>query len=156
TPGKKEEELKDLESAFKKFKLKLLVTGATYSKYQADRIKNITDKLGMDNLAPLWHIEPLDELNELADKFDAIITSVSAEGFDDTFLGEKIDQKMIKKLIVLNKKYDVNMLFEGGEAESFVLNAPLFKKKIKIKKSRKDWNGTRGMFFIEDAELVSK
>jgi diphthine-ammonia ligase len=156
TQGRKEEELKDLEKAFKDNHVKFLVTGATYSKYQADRIGKIADRMGIESMAPLWHIEPLKELNELAEKFEAIITSVSAEGFDDTFLGERIDQEMINKLIVLNQKYNINMLFEGGEAESFVLNAPLFKKRIKINKARKEWSGTRGIYIIEDAELVSK
>lgn len=156
TEGKKEDELKDLENAFKENNVKLLVTGATYSRYQADRIRKITDRLGIENLAPLWHIEPLEELNELAEKFEVIIASVSAEGFDEWYLGRKIDQEMINKLILLNQKYNINLVFEGGEAESFVLNGPLFKKKIKINKARKEWNGTRGTYIIEDAELIGK
>lgn len=156
TAGKKEDELIDLEEAFKSLDIKLLVTGATYSRYQADRIHNITKKLGIESLDPLWHVKPLDELNELAERYDAIISSVSAEGFDDSFLGARIDKKIIDKLIALNKKYNINMVFEGGEAESFVLDAPLFKKKVKIKKARKEWNGTRGIYIIEEAELVSK
>ncbi len=156
TEGKKEDELKDLEKAFKDNGVELLVTGATYSRYQADRIRKITDRLGIENMAPLWHIEPLAELNELAERFEAIITSVSAEGFDDSYLGARIDQGMINKLILLNQKYNINMLFEGGEAESFVLDAPLFKKKIKVSKARKDWNGSRGTYTIEEAELAKK
>lgn len=156
TKGKKEEELKDLEKAFKDLDVRLLVTGATYSKYQADRIAKIAERLKIENMAPLWHIEPLVELNELAEKFEVIIASVSAEGFDDSFLGKRMDQEMINKLILLNQKYNINMLFEGGEAESFVLDAPLFKKKIRINKAKKEWTGTRGIYMIEDAELVRK
>lgn len=156
TEGKKEEELKDLEAAFKKYDVKLLVTGATYSKYQADRIQKITDKLGIENMAPLWHIPPLDELNELSEKFEVIISAVAAEGLDDSFLGERIDQNMIERLVKLNKKHNINLVFEGGEAESFVLDAPLFKKKIKIKSARKEWNGINGIYIIEDAELAKK
>jgi diphthine-ammonia ligase len=156
TEGKKEDELKDLEEAFKDNDVKLLVTGATYSKYQADRIRKITDRLGIDNIAPLWHIDPLDELNELSEKFEAIITSVSAEGLDESFLGKKIGPTIIKKLVELNKKYNINMLFEGGEAESFVLDAPLFKKRIQIEKARTEWKGNRGTYIIEKAKLVNK
>lgn len=156
TEGKKEEELKDIEKALIDNEVSLLVTGATYSVYQADRIKRITDRLGIDNMAPLWHIDPLEELNELAERFEAIITSVSAEGLDESYLGKRIDGDMIKRLAELNKKYKINMLFEGGEAESFVLNAPLFKKRIKINKARTEWNGVSGAYFIEDAMLLSK
>src|SRR5271157_2000483 len=86
TEGKKEEELDDLERVFLKNNVKLLITGATYSKYQANRINAIAKKLEIDHIAPLWHIEPLDELNELAERYNVIITSVSAEGMDTSFL----------------------------------------------------------------------
>ena len=156
TEGIKEEELKDLEKVLVDNNVKLLVTGATYSKYQGDRVNDLCKKLGIEHIAPLWHIEPLDELNELAEKFDAIITSVSAEGFDQSFLGKRIDQGIIAKLVALNKKYGINMLFEGGEAESFVINAPLFRKRIEIEKAHVDWKGNTGAYIIEEARLVDK
>ncbi len=156
TEGEKEKELADLEKAFVDNKVKLLVTGATYSRYQADRIKNITDKLGIENLAPLWHIEPIEELNELAETFDVIISSVSAEGLDESFLGRRIDNETIEDLKKVNRKYGINLLFEGGEAESFVLDAPLFNKKIRINRAAKEWHGTGGIYIINDAELVNK
>ncbi len=156
TEGKKEEELSDLETALLKNNVKLLVTGATYSKYQADRIKAITDKHGIENIAPLWHIDPISELTELSENFNVIMTAVAAEGLDETFLGKRIDEQLIKKLIILNKKNGINLVFEGGEAESFVLDAPLFNKKIVIKNSKKEWNGERGVFEILDAVLENK
>ena len=33
----------------------------------------------------------------------------------------------------LNEKFKINPAGEGGEYESFVLNCPLFKRKLKIK-----------------------
>ncbi len=156
THGEKELELKDLEETLIKNDVTLLVTGATYSKYQAERIAKILDDNNMESVNPLWHIEPLDELNELADDFDAIITSVSAEGFDESMLGKRIDGSIIKKLQELNKKHGANMLFEGGEAESFVLDAPLFKKKIEILDAQKEFSKGRGTYTIKDAKLVSK
>ncbi len=156
TAGRKEEELADLKKALIDNDVRTLVTGATSSKYQGDRINSISRELGIEHLAPLWHIEPELELAEIAKDFDAIITAVSAEGFDESFLGSRIDESMIARLCELKRKYRINMLFEGGEAESFVLDAPLFKKKISIEKSRKEWSGDRGMFMIEQARLVEK
>ncbi len=63
---------------------------------------------------------------------------------------------MIGKLRALKEKYGINMLFEGGEAESFVLDAPLFKKRIVINQAKSEWNGNRGMYLIEDAALNDK
>ena len=156
TKGEKELERMDLERVLKENDVKLLVTGATYSSYQADRINNICKNLGIESVAPLWHIEPLEELNELSSDFNAIITSVSAEGFDKSFLGARIDDKIIKRLQELNKRYKVNMLFEGGEAESFVLDAPLFRKRIIIEKAKTEWDGSTGRYMIEQAHLESK
>ena len=156
TKGEKEKELDDLRESLVENKVDMLVTGATYSEYQANRINGICKKLGIEHAAPLWHIDPLEELNEIARNFEAIITSVSAEGLDRTFLGKKIDNDIIIRLQDANRRYGIHMLFEGGEAESFVLNAPLFKKSIQIVKARTEWNGVSGAYFIEDAKLVGK
>ncbi len=156
TSGEKEKELEDLEMALKENGVDALVTGATSSRYQFDRIGRIADKLGIDNIAPLWRIEPLEELREIASKFDAIITSVSAEGLDETFLGKRIDDLMVDRLMEASKKYKINPVFEGGEAESFVLDAPLFRKRIEIASARKEWNGVRGTYIIESAKLLEK
>lgn len=156
TEGKKEEELDDLKRVLKDNNVEFLVTGATYSKYQGDRVNRIASSLNIEHFAPLWQIDPEIELAEVSNTFNAIITSVSAEGFDETFLGRRIDQEMIVRLRELNKRYGINMLFEGGEAESFVLDAPRFKKRIEIKKAKKEWNGNRGMYIIEKAGLEDK
>ncbi len=156
TEGKKEEELGDLETALKENKVTEVVTGAVASTYQKNRVDAICQKLNIVHHSPLWGIDPEKELKELSGRFNVIITQVSAEGFDDRMLGRKIDEDMIKMLIKLHEKYRVNLLFEGGEAESFVLDAPLFKKKIEIKSSRKEWEGTVGRYVIEDAALVDK
>jgi diphthamide synthase (EF-2-diphthine--ammonia ligase) len=43
--------------------------------------------------------------------------------------------------------------FEGGEAETFVIDCPLFFNSIKINEFTKNWDGYRGRFEIVDAEL---
>lgn len=156
TEGRKEEELKDLENVLKENDVRLLVTGATYSRYQADRIDDICKRLGIEHLAPIWHIEPMDELRTLEKDFDAIITSVAAEGLDESFLGKRIDDSIIKRLQEANKKHGINMLFEGGEAESFVLDAPLFRKRIEVLRSHVEWKGNSGAYIIDDARLADK
>ncbi len=156
TAGEKEKELQDLERALEENKVKALVTGATYSRYQADRINAIAKKLGIEHVVPLWHTEPEDELQELSKDFDAIITSVSAEGLGTELLGRRIDERVIGTLREARRKHGINMLFEGGEAESFVLDAPLFKKRIVVKAAHSEIRGDSGTYVIDDAELVGK
>ncbi len=156
TLGEKEAELVDLESALRENSVTEIVTGAVASRYQADRINAICKKLGVVHHAPLWGMDPQRELEEIAAKLNAIITRVSASGLDQSFLGKRIDREMVKTLEKLKKRYGINMSFEGGEAESFVLDAPLFKKRIKITWSHVLWRGSSGDFVIDNAVLEAK
>ncbi len=49
---------------------------------------------------------------------------------NNSFLGMKIDENFIKKFRNLNQKFGISMIGEGGEFESFVLNCPLFNKRL--------------------------
>lgn len=156
TKGEKELELADLERALRESGISVLVTGAIASEYQKSRVESICNRLGIKHIAPLWHMDPKSELEEIASSFNAIITQVSAEGLDSTFLGERITEGLIARLEKLNKAYGINMSFEGGEAESFVLDAPLFKKRIEVKKAHKVWDGKTGQYIIDEAFLAPK
>ncbi|MBU1136032.1 MAG: diphthine--ammonia ligase [Nanoarchaeota archaeon] len=143
TKGEKEEELKDLEKAIndakKKYNIEGVVTGAVGSVYQASRIQKICDKLGLKCFNPLWKKDQIELLNELIEnRFEIIIVGVFAYPLGKEWLGKKIDKEFIEKTKTLKKIYKINPAGEGGEFESFVINCPLFKKKLKIK-SYKDF-----------------
>ena len=138
TKGKKEEELEDLETAIKKaikkYKIEALISGALASNYQKSRIDKLCKKLNIISISPLWKINPNNYLKELIkNKFEVIITGVAADGLNESFLGRKIDNNLIQDF----KKLNINPAGEGGEYETFVLNCPLFKRKLKIKKQKK-------------------
>jgi len=71
-------------------------------------------------------------------------------------LGRKLDDQAIKDLEKLHEKHGVHIGGEGGEYESFVLDAPMFKKKIRIIHAHKEWDGIRGAYIIDSAELIGK
>lgn len=138
TSGKKESELKDLEfaikSAIKKYKISGIVTGAIQSVYQSSRIQKICNKLKIECFNPLWLTNEEEYLKELLkNKFKVILTGVFAYPLDKSFLGKEINKKFIEEIKLLNKKYGISMIGEGGEFETFVLNCPLFKKPLKVK-----------------------
>ena len=138
TKAEKEEELKDLETAMKKaireYKIEALISGALASSYQKSRIDDLCRKLRIKSVAPLWHVDPENYLGELIkNKFEVIITGIAADGLNESFLGRKIDKKLIQDL----KKLKIHLGAEGGEYETFVLNCPLFSKKIEILESEK-------------------
>ena len=141
TKGQKEEELKDLEKAIQKakreFGIGAVVTGAVASVYQTSRIQKICDKLNLECLNPLWQKNPEEYWDELLKNgFEIIITGVSADGLGEEWLGQKIDWRILNKLKEIKSKFGIHLSFEGGEAETFVLNCPLFSRELKIKKFR--------------------
>jgi diphthine-ammonia ligase len=143
-----------LQNAKEQFHIEGLVHGGIQSKFQKDKFENICSKLNLKVIAPLWNTDPEHYMNELVDsEFDFIMTTVSSDGLDDSWLGKTISKSDIISLKHLSEKFGFNLNFEGGEAETFVTNCPLFTNSIKINQSEKKWDGYRGRFEIVDAEL---
>lgn len=143
-----------LKSAKEKFGIDGLVHGGIKSKFQKEKFSSVCEKLGLSVLSPLWDSEPKKYMNDLIDSnFDFIMTTVSSDGLDDSWLGKPISKSEIDKLIQLSEKFGFNLNFEGGESETFVTNCPLFSYPIKIIQFEKNWDGYRGRFEIVDAEL---
>jgi len=137
TEGEKEKELFDLKNAIKKavekYHIKGIVTGAIASNYQRERISAICEKLGIECINPLWGKEQFQLLQELVEKkFEVIVVGVFALGLEN-FLGRKIDKKFISDIRKVYDKYMINPSGEGGEYETFVLNAPKFKHGLEIR-----------------------
>jgi diphthine-ammonia ligase len=159
TKGKPEEELKDLEAAvaqaIKGFEIEGVVTGAVESVYQAARIQKICNRLGIWCFNPLWKRNQKELLEEIvAEGFNVIVSGVFAYPLDKTWLGKQIDEDIIAKLVALSREYGLSPSGEGGEIETTVLNAPMFKKKIEILNSEAEAKGNSGVFRIKQARLV--
>lgn len=143
-----------LQTAKEKYQIEGIVHGGIKSNFQKDKFENICSKLNLTVFAPLWDTEPTEYMNELIDtSFDFLLTTVSSDGLDDSWLGKIISKSDIVTLKNLSEKFGFNLNFEGGEAETFVINCPLFSNSIKINQSQKQWDGYRGRFEIVDAEL---
>ncbi|MCV0402006.1 MAG: diphthine--ammonia ligase [Nitrosopumilus sp.] len=143
-----------LQRAKDKFKIDGLVHGGIKSKFQKEKFESICSKLNLKVIAPLWNSEPEHYMNELIhSKFDFMMTTVSADGLDDSWLGKIITKSDIVSLKNLSEKFGFNLNFEGGEAETFVVDCPLFTFPIKINHFKKEWDEYRGRFEIVDAEL---
>lgn len=144
-----------LEKAKKDFGIEGIVHGGLFSDYQRTRFETIGNNLNLKVLSPLWHIDQKNYLKELLDsKFKFIITSVTSAGLDESWMGREITGDDVEQLILLSEKYGFNLTFEGGEAETFVVDCPLFYSPIGIVKANKIWDGYRGRFEITEAILV--
>jgi diphthine-ammonia ligase len=162
TRGEKEKELLDLESAIRKaksdYKLTGIVAGALFSKYQYDRVVKICDSLNLDCFAPLWQTNQETVVRDIIESgFEVIVTKIASQGLDESFLGRKIDYPLLEEFIFLNKKNGFHIAGEGGEYESLVLDAPMFRKRIVISASKKIMHSDiAGTLEIESAFLEEK
>lgn len=161
TRGEKEKELGDLEDAIaiaaREYQIEGVVTGAVESVYQTTRVQRICYRLRLFCFNPLWKHDQkalLDEL--LVKRFKVIISGVFAYPLDETWLGKQIDIEMIDRLVKLQGQYGLSPSGEGGEIETTVLDAPMFKEKIEILDSNCDFRGNAGVFTIKQARLTQK
>ena len=145
---------KILIQAVNEYQIKGLVHGGIQSQFQKEKFENLCTKLNLKSITPLWNRNPLEYMNELiSSNFVFIITSVSLSGLDDSWLGKTITKNDVDTLYALSKKFGFNLTFEGGEAETFVVDCSLFSHAIKIIQGKKIWDGYRGRFEIVDARL---
>ena len=145
-----------LEKAKEDFHIDGIVHGGISSEFQKKCFENICQENDLKIVTPLWNTYPKEHMNDLISSgFKFILTSVSSAGLDETWLGKIISISDISRLGELSDKYGFNLNFEGGEAETFVVDCPLYSQPIKISKSEKIWDGYRGRFEIEAASLNS-
>lgn len=146
-----EEMLRVLKS---KDKLDGLVTGAVASDFQKTRFDNMCEKLGLRSFSPLWHKSPERLVEDLmTGGFRIIMSGVAAAGLDGSWLGRELTRVEWGHLREISRRYGLHLSGEGGEYETFVVDAPQFAKAISITESEKVWSGQSGYLNIRRALL---
>jgi len=141
-------------SAKENYSIDGIVHGGILSQYQKDNFSLSCKKNNLKIISPLWNMEPESYMKELlSENFEYIISTVSSDGLNDSWLGRTIQENDLVELKKLQEKFDFNLNFEGGEAETFVTNCPLFEKPLLIQDSITEWDGYRGRFEILEAKL---
>jgi len=158
TKGVKEKELNDLadslQSLTKKIGIDGIVSGAVASEYQRTRLDNLCEGLGLRSFAPLWHKNQQQLVQEQIESgFEIIITSCNALGLKREWLGRRLDKDTFQELAKVSERYGLSIAFEGGEAETFVLNAPMFSGRIRVDRSIPYWKNESGYLKLEQLSL---
>ena len=156
-----ENEMSVLENALStvkdEFGIEGIVHGGISSMFQKRNFEKVCDGLQLSVYSPLWNLNPSNYLHQLIDeKFKITIVGVSALGLGKEWLGITLDGDNVKTLESLSRKYGFNLNFEGGEAETLVVDCPIYKKKLEIKEGIVKWFGDNGIFEIIDYELIDK
>jgi len=162
TRGEKEEELADIkktvQEARKTYDFRALASGGLASEYQKSRVEGIAKASDLVSINPLWGLDQAKYLTRIVNEgYRFVITSVSAAGLDENWLGREIDDLSVRELISLSCKFGFNAALEGGEGETLVVDCPIYVNGwLRIISATKTWDGYRGFFEINEAELVPK
>ncbi|MFX1282323.1 MAG: diphthine--ammonia ligase [Promethearchaeota archaeon] len=149
-----EKEIITLKSALLKSGADAVITGGIRSEFQRYKFNRAAQLANMKCFSPLWRISPKILLSELLDnKFHIIISSVSGMGLKKEFLGKKITPELLKTLQQNVPESDLSMVGEGGEFESFVLDAPFFPAHLEILKSKVHWDEYREEGYFEIVKI---
>jgi ABC transporter with metal-binding/Fe-S-binding domain ATP-binding protein len=134
-----------------------VLSGGISSKFQKEIFDKVSSSHNMFHISPNWGSGAIEYMNGLLDKgFTVMLVGVSAMGLGKEWLGTIIDRQSLAKLQALSKKYGFNLNFEGGEAETLVLDCPLFFRRVVVIQAISHWDGQRGIFEIQEAALEDK
>ncbi|VVB57857.1 Diphthamide synthase [Candidatus Anstonella stagnisolia] len=147
-----DDELADLKSALSKLNVDAVATGAIESEYQKQRIDRICEELGVRSFSPIWRKNKELMLQELQGYFEIYVVALAADGLDESMLGRKFDASFSAEM--KRKSPSASPVFEGGEGETFVANAPFFGKRVEVGAWEKEWKGTSGAAHIKSAKLI--
>lgn len=161
TSGEKEKELEDLVQALKEIgdEVDAVVSGAVASRYQKDRIDVVCKELGLRSITPLWGKDQLSLVQaEVEAGFDIIFSGVSSAGLDKSWLGRLMDSQTIEDLKDVHRKHGINIAGEGGEYETFVMDGPIFKKRVMFGDIEKVWDSEteNGYIICKGEKLIDK
>lgn len=147
--GVKEKEIDDMKEGLKSLDIDGVTVGAIESEYQRSRVDAVCKSLGIQMFAPLWKMNPLNVLKEVASRMDARIVVCAADGLGENVLGKKIDDALISELLKVNAKRRIHIAGEGGEYESLVINAPCFSSPLNFSEMKFEYEGLLGKAVIE-------
>lgn len=150
-------ELATLRSALERLAVDGVTSGAIASEYQRTRIERVCHELGLKSFAPLWHHDRVRHLRDLLEaRFEAVIVHVAAEGLGKEWLGRKLDEEAVEDLARLQRTHRIDPAGEGGEYETFVLDAPQFEHRVQIEEAEGFWKRDAGTLVIRRARLKFK
>ena len=113
-------------------------------------VERVCGDLEIEPVIPLWGRAPEDIVQEFIEEgFEAIVVATRIK---EEWLGRRFDESFIEEL----KNYNFNLCGESGEYHTFVVDGPIFKRRLKINASELERVHVNGMWFldIKSGELV--
>lgn len=140
------------EWAVRKHRVEGLVHGGIRSVFQRERFEGLCRRHSLEPVSPVWGLGEGHLQRLIREGFHFVVLGVSAGGLDGSWLGRIVTDADATRLDVLSRTHGLAADFEGGEAETFVVDCPLFARPITLC-GRADWDGYTGRFEIAAAAL---
>jgi len=155
TAGK---EVRDIRRVLKKLKADIFISGVMITPEHMDWYQEICNPIQVQHYAPLWGKKPFTTLAEMRELgFQILIIEVDVSmGSRESWLGKELDNNVLQEINELEKEEKMQPSGELGEYHTFVLDCPLYRKKINILNSEIVWENSKGYVVVKDADLQSK
>jgi len=151
-----EKEFKQAVSELKAAGIRGMVFGDVYLQEHKSWVERVCKELEIQPIEPLWAISPDNIVREFIELgFRAIVVSCQAKLFGEEFIGRYVNGDFLKEL----KEKKICPCGENGEFHTFVLDGPIFKKRIEITKSQtvlKEGFWKHWFLDIKDYKIISK
>lgn len=133
-----EQEFKEAVAELKQQGVDGVVFGDIDIEEHKEWVERVCSEVGVIAILPLWGDEPQRLLSDFIQAgFEAIVVSAKAEFFSDEWLGKQVSQDFIGELSRLHEEFNLHPCGEQGEYHTFVIDGPIFRRRIKIIDSHK-------------------
>jgi len=115
-------------------------------------IDSVCQPIGITPYLPLWNQSRESLLRDFIESgFEAIIISADNDQLGKEWLGRRVDRELLSELKL---RYELSPTGEVGYYHTFVIDGPLFKKRLEILKTDKVF--TSGFWFLDIVECRLK
>ncbi|MCW4031041.1 MAG: diphthine--ammonia ligase [Candidatus Bathyarchaeota archaeon] len=133
-----------------------IVTGDVYdvALHETGWLERICKEAGLIPVKPLWHLDTQRILTEfIRVGFKATVVRLRTDVFGIDWLGRELNMGFLDDLLKLGS---VDPCGENGEFHTFVIDGPLFKKRIEIIETEKVKLNGNGRLVVKRFEVRSK
>ncbi len=119
--------------------------------------ENMCGEFDLTPILPLWGMDPADVVDEfITEGFEAVTVCVKGEFLGEEWLGRGIDRRFKGDLQDPARSPTVDVCGENGEYHTFVIDGPLFGKRIALVHGGKVWKDGYGFLEMAGASMVGK
>ncbi len=131
-----------------------LVTGDIYLQEHRDWVERVAGEVGLKAVLPLWGMRPGEVTRGfIGAGFESLVVALQADQLGEEWLGRRVDANFLSDLLSLGK---VDPEGERGEFHTFVLDGPLFKKRVEVLETGRVLRDGRWFLDIPRYELREK